>query len=351
MKRIEINASERYEVLIGTGLLEDAAGLIKALGAGSLMTVSDDNVYPLYGEKLNRRLSDAGLRVSSFVFPHGEKSKNLRVYGELLERMCGEGFTRSDAVIAVGGGVTGDLAGFAAATYQRGIRFVQIPTTLLAAVDSSVGGKTGVDLENGKNQVGSFHQPSLVICDADTLKTLPEEEYTAGCAEVIKYAVIGSRALYDGILQTPVKEQYCGVIGKCVEMKRDFVEKDEFDRGLRMMLNFGHTFGHAAEACSGYSILHGHAVAMGMAAVTKAAAELGLCSDRVYGDVLKILEKYGLPTRIPFRRGEMERAISVDKKAAGGAVRLIVPERIGKCVIKPVAMSEIGLWLEKGGVG
>lgn len=350
-ERIRINASESYDVLLGCGLLRNAPDLIKGtFGAPKVMIVSDDNVFPLYGEALRKGLSELGLFTVNFVFPHGEKSKNLSTYGELLEKLCREKFTRSDIIIALGGGVVGDLAGFAAATYQRGIRFVQIPTSLLACVDSSVGGKTGVDLESGKNQVGSFHQPSLVIIDAETLKTLPREEYSCGCAEVIKYAVIGSERFFEELFGTPVSEQYEKVIGTCVKMKRDYVEKDEFDRGLRMMLNFGHTLGHAVEACSGYSVLHGQAVAKGMAAISKSAAAQGICSPDVPERIEKILEKYGLPTAIPYSAAEMAKTILIDKKNTGGAVRLIVPEKIGSCRIESVPEEKIGYWLEKGGI-
>ncbi|MBO4217367.1 MAG: 3-dehydroquinate synthase [Clostridia bacterium] len=350
-ERIRVNASESYDVVIGEGILSSAAEAIEeALGKPALMIVSDDNVFPLYGEKLKKLLAGSGFRVESFVFPHGEKSKSLKTYGELAESLCRARFTRSDAIIALGGGVVGDLAGFAAATYQRGIRFVQIPTSLLACVDSSVGGKTGVDLESGKNQVGCFHQPSLVICDTETLNTLPPEQYSCGCAEIIKYAVIGSEKFFRELEKTPVSERYGSVIGTCVRMKRDIVEKDEFDRGLRMTLNFGHTFGHAAEACSGYSVLHGQAVAMGMAAITKSAAAQGICPADMPERIDGILGLYGLPTRIPYRAEDIKKAVLVDKKNAGGSVRLIVPEAIGRCRTENVPADKIGLWLEKGGI-
>lgn len=349
-ERIHVTASNSYDVIIGSGTLKNAAELIgNVLGKTSLMVVSDDRVYPLYGKVFSDSLSDAGFRVENFVFKNGEASKTLSTYGKLLSFICSEGFTRSDAVVAFGGGVTGDIAGFAAATYQRGIRFVQVPTTLLACVDSSVGGKTGVNLPGGKNQVGSFHQPSLVICDPDLLKTLPRREYACGCAEIIKYAMIGSESFF-GMLDTPVSANYESVISTCVKMKRDYVEKDEHDHGLRMMLNFGHTFGHAVEACSGYSVPHGFAVAMGMSTITKAAAAMGVCSPDVPDKLDALLEKYSLPTEIPFSAAEMQKEISVDKKNVGGSVRLIVPEKIGKCVILPVPLCDIPEWLEKGGV-
>jgi len=351
VKQIRIDASRSYDVLVGSGLMPDAGEPVAAAtGAKSAVVVSDDIVFPLYGEAVCRSLERAGVRVTTFVFPHGEKSKTLLTYGRLLETMCESRLTRSDAAVALGGGVVGDLTGFAAATYQRGIAFVQVPTTLLAAVDASVGGKTAVDLEGGKNQAGCFYQPSIVLCDTDTLRTLPEEEYRCGCAEIIKYAMIGSEALFEEIKETPVSARAEAVIEACVAMKRDYVMEDEFDTGARMMLNFGHTLGHAVEACSGYTVLHGQAVAMGMAAVTKAAAALGVCEEETAAALISLLRQYGLPTEIPYRLDDMLAAAQLDKKAAGSRFRLIVPERIGACRIETVDVSGLRRWMEKGGV-
>ena len=351
MKTIRIDASRSYDVAIGSGLLKEAGErTAAATGAGSAVVVSDDTVFPLYGETVCRSLERAGIRVTSFVFPHGEKSKTLETYGRLLEAMCGAHLTRADAAVALGGGVTGDLTGFAAATYQRGVAFVQLPTTLLAAVDASVGGKTAVDLRGGKNQAGCFYQPSLVLCDTDALRTLPEEEYRCGCAEIVKYAMIGSETLFEELLETPVSERAEEVIGTCVAMKRDYVMEDEFDTGARMMLNFGHTLGHAVEACSGYTVLHGQAVAMGMAAVTRAAAALGVCGRKTSSALAALLKQYGLPTEIPYGLDEMLAAARLDKKAAGSSFRLIVPERIGKCRVETVDAEGLRRWMEQGGV-
>jgi len=358
MERILINASVDYEVLIGSGMLKDAGGLItEALQHGSnkplekdltAVIVSDDNVFPLYGEKLKESLSLVGIRSLEFVFPHGEKSKSLKVYGELLEFMCDAHVRRSDIIVALGGGVVGDLAGFAAATYQRGIKFIQIPTSLLAAVDSSVGGKTAVDLINGKNQVGAFYQPRLVICDTDTLLTLPEEEYACGCGEIIKYAILENEEFFDELLEKPVSEQYEHVIATCVNMKKHYVENDEFDRGLRMKLNLGHTFGHAVEAVSGYTILHGQAVAIGMAMVTKAACEMGLCSRETLSRILEILDVYKLPSTVNFSAEDMFEITKVDKKNAGDVTNLIVPVSIGNCKIMKIPTDKLIGWIEEG---
>ena len=350
METIRIDASRAYDVIIGSGLIKDAGGRIGSIAASAAVIVSDDNVFPIYGKALRTSLESAGLRVLEFVIPHGEKSKNLGTYEELLEFLCENRVTRSDALVALGGGVAGDLTGFAAATFQRGLGFVQMPTTLLAAVDASVGGKTAVDLKSGKNQAWAFYQPFLVLCDTDTLKTLPEEEYRCGCAEVIKYAMIGSEGLFDEISETPVKEEYEKVICRCVEMKRDYVLKDEFDRGERMFLNFGHTMGHAAEALSKFTLLHGQAVAMGMAAVTKSAAKKGVCTEKTETALTALLEKYGLPTEIPYKLDDMLSAAGTDKKAAGENYRLIVPEKIGRCRIETVDIKGLSSWMKDGGI-
>lgn len=352
MERILINASVDYEVLIGKGLLDRAGDLIcnvlKNAKDKTAVIVSDDNVFPLYGERLKKALSDAGFGTLDFVFSHGEKSKSLKVYGELLEFMCDAHVRRSDLIVALGGGVVGDLAGFAAATYQRGIKFIQVPTSLLAAVDSSVGGKTAVDLTNGKNQVGAFYQPSLVICDTDTLSTLPEEEYACGCGEIIKYAILESEEFFDELIKTPISAQYEHVIATCVTMKKHYVENDEFDVGQRMKLNLGHTFGHAVEAVSGYTILHGQAVAIGMAMVTRAASEMGLCSRETLTRILEILEAYKLPSTVDFSAEAMFEVTKVDKKNSGDVTNLIVPINIGHCKIMKIPTSKLLGWIEEG---
>ncbi len=350
LNTIKINASRAYDVIVGAGLLKDAGEKIGKIAGTTAVIVSDDNVFPLYGKDLRASLESAGLRVLEFVFPHGERSKTLDTYGELLEYLCENRVTRTDALVALGGGVAGDLTGFAAATYQRGIGFVQIPTTLLSAVDASVGGKTAVDLKGGKNQAGAFYQPHLVLCDTDTLKTLPVEEYRCGCAEVIKYAMIGSRELFTEISETPVMEAYEKVICRCVEMKRDIVVKDEFDRGERMLLNFGHTFGHCVEALSGFSVLHGQAVAMGMAAVTKSAVKKGVCPKETETALMAILNKYGLPTDIPYKLDDMLSAAGTDKKNAGNTYRLIIPETIGRCRIETLDIEGLRCWMTDGGI-
>ena len=350
MERIRVKASKEYEVLIGEGLLSESGEILKTLlPASKIALVSDDRVFSIYGASVKKTLESAGFFVEAFSFPHGEASKSLPVYGQLLEFLSTKHFTRTDAIAALGGGVTGDLAGFAAATFLRGIDYVQLPTTLLAAVDSSVGGKTAIDLRGGKNQAGAFYQPRAVLFDPAVLRTLPEREIRAGSAEVIKYAVLGSEDFFGELEETPVTEQAEHVVSVCVRMKRDLVEKDEFDRGVRMLLNFGHTLGHAAELASDYTLLHGEAVAMGMAHITRAAEKRGIAVKGTSKRLEELLLRVGLPAEIPYPEDVIAESILSDKKRAGSTLRLIVPEKIGKCRILPVDTREIPGWIHDGG--
>lgn len=351
MKTVHVTASREYDVLIERGLLDSAGEIIAGCVKGrKAVIVSDDNVYPLYGRRLKTALTAAGFSVSSHVVLHGERSKSLECYGKLLRFLSENHLGRSDVIIALGGGVVGDLTGFAAATYQRGTNFVQVPTTLLAAVDSSVGGKTAVNLPTGKNQVGSFYQPAVVICDPDTLKTLPDEEYKCGCAEVIKYGVLGSRSFFDELMETPASEQIEHVISTCVEMKRDVVAEDEFDTGKRQLLNLGHTFGHCVEALSGFTVLHGQAVAIGMALMVRAAAAMGYCPEEDAALLGNILDKYALPKDTDYSAADMLTVVLADKKLSGGSINLVVPTEIGKCEIVKTPVEELEKWLNAGGV-
>ena len=349
MKTVSVKASRSYEVLIGRGLLVEAGECIRAVTkAETAVIVAGDHVRPLYAGRVQASLERAGFRVLVYEIPHGEQYKTLETYGKLLNFLCDRHLTRSDVLVALGGGVTGDLTGFAAATYQRGCGFVQIPTTLLAMVDSSVGGKTAVDLPGGKNQAGAFYQPLLVLCDPETLSTLPEEQYRSGCAEVIKYGMLGDRDFFES-LRLPVREQAETVIERCVSMKRDIVRKDEFDTGLRRLLNLGHSFGHAVEKCREYRILHGEAVAIGMAAVTRAAVARGLCEVSALEALLGMLRAYGLPTDCDDSAKALAAAMMNDKKMTGSTMHLVVPETVGKCRVLPVPATELTEWLHQGG--
>ncbi len=350
MKTVHIDASRSYDVRIGRGLLDDCGRQIaERVRCASAAVVADDTVYALYGERVCASLEAAGVRTVCYVFPHGEKSKNLLEYAKILNFLAENRVTRADALIALGGGVTGDLGGFAAATYLRGIPFVQLPTTLLAAVDSSVGGKTAVDLPAGKNLAGAFYQPELVLCDLDTLDSLPREIFLDGCAEVIKYAVLGSRELFALLADIPSGKGLEEVTARCVEMKRDFVQSDERDRGARQMLNLGHTFGHAVEASSRFTLSHGKSVAIGMAMILRAACSRGLCSAETRDAVIALLQRYGLPTECPYPADMLLGALSADKKIFGTRLNLVVPTDIGACRLLPVGVDELSGWLRDGG--
>ena len=351
MKTVTVSASRRYDILIERGLLRRAGELVRGVtNAGTVMLVSDDSVWPLYGETVQKSLAAAGFSVCRFVFPHGESSKCAKTYLALLDALCENQLTRADAVVALGGGVVGDLTGFAASTYLRGIGFIQIPTTLLAMVDSSVGGKTAIDLPAGKNLAGTFYQPWLVLCDPDCLDSLPDEIFRDGCAEVIKYAVLGNAPFFEELNRTPPHAQLEHIIETCVRMKRDIVAQDEFDRGQRQLLNLGHTFGHGIEACSGFAVSHGSAVAIGMAMIVRSAAQLGLCTAGTRDAVLALLRQYGLPTETAFTRDARTDAARSDKKIADGKLHLIVPERIGRCRIETIPAADIPAWLADGGI-
>ena len=350
MKAVTVSASRRYDIRIERGLRRRAGELGRGgTNAGTGMLVSDDSVWPLYGETVQKSLVDAGFSVCRFVFPHGESSKCAKTYLALLDALCENRLTRADAALALGGGVAGDLTGFAASTYLRGIGFIQIPTTLLAMVDSSVGGKTAIDLPAGKNLAGTFYQPWLVLCDPDCLTTLPEEIFHDGCAEVIKYAVLGNAPFFDDLRAGSAHAQLEHIIETCVTMKRDIVAQDEFDRGQRQLLNLGHTFGHGIEACSGFAVSHGSAVAIGMAMMVRAAAAFGLCTEKTRDTVVDILRQYDLPVDCAFRAKDMLPTILHDKKAAGDTINLIVPTAVGQCRIVKTPASEIMDWLRAGG--
>ena len=349
MKTVSVEASRSYEILIGRGLLDEAGERIRAVTkAETAVIVAGDLIRPLYAGRVQASLEKAGFRVLVYEIPHGEQHKNLETYGNLLNYLCDRHITRSDVLVALGGGVTGDLTGFAAATYQRGCGFVQIPTTLLAMVDSSVGGKTAVDLPGGKNQAGAFYQPLLVLCDPLTLQTLPEEQYRSGCAEVIKYGMLGDGDFFAS-LALPVKEQAETVIERCVSMKRDIVHEDEFDTGLRRLLNLGHSFGHAVEKCSEYSIIHGEAVAIGMAAITRAAVVRGLCEEKALDALLEMLRAYDLPVSCDYPAEALAAAMMNDKKLTGSTMHLVVPEGVGRCRVLAVPAAELTTWLRQGG--
>ena len=347
---VPARAPHGYDIPIGRGLHRQAGELISAIiKPCRVLLLTDDTVEALYADGVTNSLLASGFHVVRHVVPHGEASKSAANLIAVLEKMASEHLTRSDLLVALGGGVVGDLGGFSAAVYQRGIRFVQIPTTLLAMVDASVGGKTAIDLEAGKNLAGAFHQPSLVICDADCLDTLPPEIFADGMAEVIKYAFIRDRVLYDRLqAQSGEAADMIETIRLCVEDKRVLVEEDETDKGARQLLNLGHTVGHAIEACSDFAISHGSAVAMGMVIITRAAEKLGICQKGTLDALVALLEKYHLPTSCPFSTEQLYAIALSDKKRAGGTITLVVPYGVADSRLVTVPVDALESYIRHG---
>ena len=349
MNTISVHASQSYDVIIGSELLSRSGECVRMVfGGKKAAIISDSNVWPIYGEDMIRNLREANIETVSFIFSAGEASKNSETYLQILNFLAENEITRSDLIIALGGGVVGDIAGFAAATYLRGIAYIQVPTSLLAMVDSSVGGKTAIDLPAGKNLVGAFKQPSLVLCDVATLSTLPKRQFLDGCAEIIKYGMLYDSDLIAYLLDKGPDFDREYVISKCITFKRDVVQVDEFDTGARQKLNLGHTIGHGIEAGSNFRITHGQAVAAGMAIVTRSAAKSGLCTRDTAETLCAVLEKFSLAAKTEFSACALYNAALFDKKRSGGTVNLIVPRKIGCCEIIATPVTELESFIEAG---
>ena len=352
---VQVALAERsYDIVIGQGLLDDDSTWRQLPAGTHAMVVSNTCVAPLYAAVLCRRLQAHYPRVHEVVLPDGEAYKDWATLNLIFDRLLAEGCDRKTVIFALGGGVVGDMAGFAAACYMRGVPFVQIPTTLLAQVDSSVGGKTAVNHPLGKNMIGAFYQPARVICDLDSLNTLPDRELSAGLAEVIKYGPIadvqflewlethieGLRSREPGLLAHAVR--------RCCEIKASVVGADEREGGLRAILNFGHTFGHAIEAGMGYGVwLHGEAVAAGMVMAAELSERLGLADAGLTTRLVRLVERAGLPTRGPaLGVGEYLRHMRVDKKADAGGIRFVLVQGLGSAVVRPAPDDLVGACIE-----
>lgn len=336
-------AAGRYQVLVGRGLLASVGELLRGAGLeGSVRLVADQTVHSLYGLGLEERLRADGLSVASFLVPPGEPSKALETAARLYDWLIDSATERRDLVLALGGGVVGDLAGFVAATFLRGLRLVQLPTSLLAQVDSSVGGKVAVNHPRGKNLIGSFYPPSLVIVDPSTLSSLPRRELRAALAEIAKMGVILDASLFDrlereaeGLLRADF-EALEGIVARSIELKAQVVQEDEKESGLRAILNYGHTIGHGVEAASGYgNYRHGEAVAIGMVGAARIAVGLGMIDEATAERQETLLRRWGLPTRCPGVPVEgLLEAMGRDKKASQRRLAWVLPEGIGRVVIR-----------------
>jgi 3-dehydroquinate synthase len=335
--------SGKYPVIIGCGL--DFGKLtLDVKKPCRVVIVSDDIVYPLYGKDVMESFKKSGFQVSEYIIKNGESSKTLVTIEEMLCYLAKEAVTRGDMLVCLGGGVVGDITGFASAIYLRGISFIQIPTTILAAVDSSVGGKTGVDLSAGKNLVGAFHQPAAVFCDTDFFVTLPESVYSDGMAEIIKHCMAFDKELLISLDILSIAE----ICRKNVEIKECIVEQDEFDTGIRKKLNFGHTVGHAVEVLSDFQVSHGRAVAIGMTVISKASERCGLTDEPVTEELIRALKRYDLPVKCEYSAKELAGAALRDKKRSGDTITLVIPRKVGKVELYELPVSGLEDFIAKG---
>lgn len=346
MKTVNVKASKEYTVTIGRNL--DFPEIIKTCtDSRRCVVVSDDIVWELYGDEFCNRLILSGFSVSVYIMLHGEENKTFETVAEIAESFSDFSLTGCDFAIALGGGIVGDCCGFASSIYLRGIDFIQVPTTYLAAIDSSVGGKTGVNTDYGKNLIGAFHQPVGVICDSSFLDTLPNEIFTAGACEALKYGVLRSADLFDRIENT--KDNIEDIICECIKIKADVVAEDEFDCNNRKLLNLGHTFGHAIEKSTDFAISHGHAVGLGMLIIANAAQEMGLCEQGVSDRIKGKLDQFGIDTDLSrFSADELIEISLSDKKRRGRRINFVFPSSVGECFLYETDIERISDILKRG---
>lgn len=344
---MHIEAAKPYDVIIGKHL--DMGQMLKeVVSPCKLAVVTDSNVAPLYLDKVTSSLKNSGFDVCTTVISAGEENKSMETLTGLLEYMADQGLTRADCAVALGGGVVGDLTGFAAGCYLRGIKYVQMPTTLLAAVDSSVGGKTAVDLKAGKNLAGLFYQPETVLCDVAFLESLPDEVFACGAAEAIKTGVLSGKELFDKFSRPDVKENIAEIISLCVRYKGDVVRRDEFETGERKLLNLGHTIAHGIEKLSGYTVAHGQAVAAGMAMMARSAETMGDAEPGMAEAIEKMLAANGLPIDCEYPAGDLAQAALNDKKRSGDEITIVIPTAVGGCTLKKLPVSELESYISAG---
>ena len=346
-KKVTVSGVKKpYDIIIGKDILSIIPDKIKELTKSkTVVIITDDNVDKLYSDEVFEMLEKSGFNALKFVFAHGENHKTMQTICDILEFMAENNVTRSDLILALGGGIVGDVSGYAAASYLRGIDFIQVPTTFLASIDSSVGGKTGVNLKSGKNLAGAFYQPRLVVCDTKTFDTLSEENFKEGLCEAIKYGVICDKELFC-ILSKNENTDIESIIERCVSIKAKIVSVDEFDTGKRQLLNFGHTIGHAIEKSTDFKISHGIAVGIGMAIISKISDSLGWSKEETYSPIIKCLENNNIPTNTNVTNEELLSAMVKDKKRTGETINLVIAEKIGNCVLKSIEVSKLKEVLE-----
>lgn len=332
MKRITVNTSKQYDVLLGSGLIRQLPALLAPVCEGrKIGIITDDTVEGLYANNVAQDLAAAGYQVSTFAFPHGEGSKHIGTLSDILEYFAERHFTRKDVFLSIGGGVVGDITGLAAALYMRGIQFIQVPTTLLSMVDASVGGKTAVDLKAGKNLIGAFWQPSMVVADTQVIAYLPDGIFAEGMAEVIKSDLIANAGIVKWVQEGTVKSHLEETIESCIQMKRKVVEQDEYEtKGLRKVLNMGHTVAHAIEKLSGYEVSHGIAVATGLVWEAKISSYLGLCAPGLVDEIRQAVDAFGLYYDVPYAVEAMVEAMKSDKKNDDSRIDFVFPITYGK---------------------
>lgn len=347
MNRISIFGTTSYDVVIDSGIINGLGRLLQdELGGVRAMVVSDSTVAALYLGPVINSLRDAGYETSSISFAAGESIKSLENFELIVSALAEQEFTRADILIALGGGTVGDLAGYAASCFKRGMKLVQLPTSLLAAVDSSIGGKTAINLPLAKNQIGSFYNPCMVVCDPMLLSSLPSDSLLDGYAEIIKYGILNGTEIIDALRIAKGSGDYSKVIALSVKAKKELVEMDEQDSMFRQFLNLGHLVGHAIEAALDYTISHGHAVASGLSLETKACALSGLTSFNCYNSINDILEEFGFDLAASYPFELLCPYIHKDKRIADDQIKLIVPKSIGECVMRNVTIPELDLILK-----
>lgn len=349
MEKISVKGSTSYDVIVEYNILDRVGALIRDKFAGKkALVVTDSNVAPLYLNTVSASLKNADYETYSIIIAPGDTSKNIDTYVNLLQFLANHAFGASDAIVALGGGMVGDLVGFVAATYKRGMKCILMPTTLLAMVDASIGGKTAVNMISGKNQVGIIRNPSIVLCDPNTLTSLSKECLKEGYAEIIKYGILTGPDVIDMLRTAVERNNYYDIICISIAIKRDVVVADEGDKSLRQFLNLGHLVGHAIEALNNYSISHGQAVAQGLAIEARAAAMSGYTGMGTYLEIASILKEFHFDINHPYDIAALEPYLVTDKRINNGKINVIVPVAIGECVMKEMDCAELTGYLKRG---